>query len=414
VKDTRHSINSIPLSLLAALAISLTACGGSNDPVAVAADTGSVAADTGSVAADTGSVAADTGSVAADTGSVAVDTGLVAPDTGITTEDTGTTPTDTGTSTGTNVPGKVVHKEMVDGVVREFIVYVPEKAKGSTKVPVVFIVHGTSQDGEHFYSESKWKEKADVEGMITVFPTALSYCYKEDENADGDFVDPGERRVTTKWNAGQFDPAKMPLCTAAEIAALEPGTRARADHPLQDDVAYFKFLLDFLGKKYAYDAKRVYATGFSNGAQMAARLGNDLPDRFAAVAAHAGPMAVTPVPAAKPITFLFSVGSVDDRFTAPGTPIPIAESTGTLPAFKRITDDFLIAGQMQPTYVYDEPKAGMKKMSRFHYAASKVGATNSVTTVVIEGCFHQYPNGINHPLVMANALWDLFKTRTVP
>ena len=53
-------------------------------------------------------------------------------------------------------------------------------------------------------------------------------------------------------------------------------------------------------------------------------------------------------------------------------------------------------------------------MSRFVYSKSNVGATNTVTAVLIEGCFHVYPNGTNHPLVMADALWEIFKTRTVP
>jgi polyhydroxybutyrate depolymerase len=327
--------------------------------------------------------------------------------------DTRTTPTDTAASARANVAGKMVHKEMVEGREREFIVYVPEKAKGSAPVPVVFIVHGTSQDGEHFFAESRWKEKSDAEGIITVFPTALTYCYKEDENADGDFDDPGERRVTTKWAAGHLgDPKELPLCNAEELATLTAANRAKADHPLQDDVAFFEFMLDFLAEKYAIDAKRVYATGFSNGACMTSRLGNDRPHRFAAVAAHAGGMNVAPVAAEKPITFVFSVGNVDDRFTA--TSIPLSESLATSPAFSNIVDDYLTAANVASTYTYDEPSASGKTMSRFVYAKSNVGASNMVVAVVIEGCFHQYPNGTNHPLVMANALWDVFKTRSLP
>ena len=35
-------------------------------------------------------------------------------------------------------------------------------------------------------------------------------------------------------------------------------------------------------------------------------------------------------------------------------------------------------------------------------------------SAVIEGLGHQYPNGINHPVVMANALWEIFRTQALP
>ncbi len=274
------------------------------------------------------------------------------------------------------------------------------------------MLHGTSGDGEKFFQISHWKEKSDAEGIISVYPSALTYCLHEDENGDGDFTDPGERHVTTKWASGQLgDPAVMPLCSASELAALTPENRALADHPLRDDMAFFATMLEFLGKNYGVDAKRIYATGFSNGAQMTSRLGVEMSDRFAAIAAHAGPLAFTPKPASRPLTMVFSVGNIDDRFTPSGTPIPIAETTATIPAFKRITGDYLTAGQLVDSYVYDEPRAGL---ARWSYTKSAVGAKNKFLTVLIDKCTHQYPNGDNHPLVMADALWDLFKTESLP
>jgi polyhydroxybutyrate depolymerase len=375
------------LGSVAALAMSIVACGG-DDPSTSPGDGGVLGSDTNVPASDDG------GDAPSDTAKPPTDV----------------TPTPTG-----NVPGKYVHRETVDGQTREFIVYVPEKAKGTTPVPVVFVVHGSNQGGEHFYVESHWKEKADEVGLIAVFPTALTYCYKEDENGDGDYDDPEEHSVGTKWAAGSLgDPTKLPLCTADELAALPPAAKAKADHPLADDVAYFRFMLDFLGKRYAHDAHRVYVTGFSNGAGMASRLGNELPDRFAVAAAHAGTMGVTPVPAARPITFVFSLGNVDDRFTEKGSPIPLTEGVSKDPRFDRIVTPYLTSAQLAPTYVYDQLKAGTRDLSRFVYSTSNIGATNTFTALIVQGCFHQYPNGTNHPLVLADFLWDIFEKRALP
>lgn len=48
------------------------------------------------------------------------------------------------------------------------------------ETPVVFMFHGTDQNGEQFYNISGWKEVGDAQNILTVFPSALSYCVKED------------------------------------------------------------------------------------------------------------------------------------------------------------------------------------------------------------------------------------------
>lgn len=311
-----------------------------------------------------------------------------------------------------NTPGKYVHTLELEGSKRELIVYVPEKARGTAPVPVVFMIHGTSGDGEKFYDISGWKQKSDAEGIISVYPSALTYCLYEDDNGDGDFDDPGERKVTTKWASGQLgDPARMPLCSAATLAGLPAAEKALADHPLRDDMAFYRSMLDLLTKSYTVDAKRIYATGFSNGAQMSARLGAEMADRFAATASHAGPMAIEAKAAARPITMVFSVGNLDDRFTPTGAPIPIAESTAAIPMFTRITTDFLTTAQLASEYVYDQPKPGI---ARWTYGKSAVGAKNLFVAALVENCTHEYPNGKNHPMVMADALWEIFKTESLP
>src|SRR5207253_11219090 len=59
-----------------------------------------------------------------------------------------------------------------------------------------------------------------------------------------------------------------------------------------DDIAFLREMLDDLGKMVNVDAKRVFATGMSNGGMMCYRLAAEMADRIAAIAPVAGTMAV--------------------------------------------------------------------------------------------------------------------------
>ncbi|MFZ1255451.1 MAG: hypothetical protein WAR77_03820, partial [Saprospiraceae bacterium] len=64
---------------------------------------------------------------------------------------------------------------MLDGHVRECIIVKPSTAPPVGGYPVVFMLHGTSGDGEKFYNISGWKELGQAENFITVFPSSLSW-----------------------------------------------------------------------------------------------------------------------------------------------------------------------------------------------------------------------------------------------
>ncbi len=55
-----------------------------------------------------------------------------------------------------------------------------------------------------------------------------------------------------------------------------------------DDVAYTRALLADLGRRIAVDGRRVFASGFSNGAAMTQRLGCEAAETFAAIASVSG------------------------------------------------------------------------------------------------------------------------------
>ncbi len=96
---------------------------------------------------------------------------------------------------------------VVEGALREFIIYRPAQLPVDRKTPVVFAFHGTGGSGENFYQDSGWREKADAEGFMTVFPSALRYHIFDETLVRGDQVLTNVQRFTTKWNF--FDLEKL-------------------------------------------------------------------------------------------------------------------------------------------------------------------------------------------------------------
>lgn len=304
-----------------------------------------------------------------------------------------------------NVAGARTHTVELDGLAREFIVYTPEGAAGDIAAPVVFMLHGTSGDGQRFFDGSGWRELADREGFIAVFPSSLTLCWLEDVNHDGDILDRDDINVRTRWNAGQ-DSSEEPLCTAQQTAALPAPTRAKLDHPLPDDVEFVRRMLAVLSSEYSVDRARIYVSGFSNGGQMASRLMVDLDEEFAAIAVAAGNLGLLAEPASHPLPLVFSVGSVDDRFLAAAgvSELPLDEAIFDLPLMAKIRDDFLTVGQLANEYTVAEVKSSLGRVVTFRFATSLVGADNAFHFVVMEGVAHDYPRAL------PTALWTVFQS----
>jgi poly(3-hydroxybutyrate) depolymerase len=193
----------------------------------------------------------------------------------------------------------------VDGQRRRFEVYVPRHRPVTGPLrPVVFMFHGSSGTGEQFLKGSGWREQADATGLVAVFPTGLRYRV----------LDSG--RLSTKWNS--FD-----LADEVDLDERPAGYPDDAPFPA-DDVGFVDSIMGDLGRRLPIDRDRVYASGFSNGANFAARLAVERSQLLAAAAFSAGGLS-TPQSTARPIPMWLTAGTLDDRILAQTGPPPLTE-----------------------------------------------------------------------------------------
>ncbi|MEX0644857.1 MAG: PHB depolymerase family esterase [Parvularculaceae bacterium] len=138
-----------------------------------------------------------------------------------------------------------------DGVERSYLIYAPPAKNGAAR-PIVIVLHGGGGNAENAVRMTGFTEKARAEGFIAVYP-----------NGTGRF-----RNALFTWNAGH-------CCSSAMRGDI-------------DDVGFIAAVIDDVASRFGGDPNRVYATGMSNGAMMAHRLGRDLSDKIAAIAPVVG------------------------------------------------------------------------------------------------------------------------------
>lgn len=271
----------------------------------------------------------------------------------------------------------------IDSAYRNFLIHVPTSYDSSAPVPMVFMLHGSSGDGTKFYNISKWVEKADQENFIAVFPTARSYYLAENGNC------------STKWSSGGLS------------SELEPNA------PIKDDIPFLRGLADLCINTFNIDTSRVYISGFSNGGGFTkSRVMHEMHDVFAATATAGG--------FGLPDTFNIAdsiyrphyeiVGGVDPKvisglgLTLDSIPISPVDYM----AIDEIED---VINNMRATLNLDTGNTidfSPSMFNVFTYHEDLSGQENEYNISVIYNLAHQYPNGVNHPVIAVDILWPWF------
>jgi len=133
----------------------------------------------------------------------------------------------------------------VDGTSRSYYLYVPDNV--GTNPALVFSLHGASGHSSDYSPFGK--AEADKKGCIVVYPQGLDQYF-------------------------------------AIFGGYVPGWNATGEN--NEDIKFFKAIIEDVKKYHAFDAKRVYCCGFSNGGMMTYAAANAASDVFAAFAAISG------------------------------------------------------------------------------------------------------------------------------
>jgi poly(3-hydroxybutyrate) depolymerase len=198
---------------------------------------------------------------------------------------------DTQGAAGTGyAPGVNCRTVELDGIDRRYLVYIPRGLTG--RAPVVIMFHGSSGTGEQFLRTSGWREKADREGLIAVFPTGLRYRV----------LDSGRR--VTKWN-------DYSLASEVDLDELPPGYPEGSPMPA-NDIGFMDLVMEDLHAELPIDRRRVYVSGFSNGANFAARVAADRAAHVAAAAYSGGGLTEVREPA-RPVPTYVTAGTRDAK-----------------------------------------------------------------------------------------------------
>jgi poly(3-hydroxybutyrate) depolymerase len=168
----------------------------------------------------------------------------------------------------------------IDGLTRTYIVHVPTCHDPSTLMPVVIVFHGGGGTAKAAMWETGWTDKADKEGFLAVFPEGT----RLDLSKPARFV--GSPQT---WNDG----------SRRDIGAV---VRNAAD------VEFVRRMIEDLETRFRIDKSRIYATGFSNGASMAFRVGRELPGTIAAIAPVAGSDWLEQEKIDRPVSLLYITG----------------------------------------------------------------------------------------------------------
>ncbi|MGH7788097.1 MAG: alpha/beta hydrolase family esterase [Candidatus Binatia bacterium] len=169
----------------------------------------------------------------------------------------------------------------------------PDSVRAQSPVPLLLDFHGFGHSGAGVWNVSAFRPLAERAAFITVYPEGLPVALRLR----------GEVHTHAGW----------------EIYSAE-GNR---------DLAFVAALLDDLEQRYCIDRRRIFSTGFSNGAFFSALLACTMADRIAAVApVSGGPLPLTCAPP-RGVPILIQHGRQDDL-------IPIAAAHTMRDDWRRI------------------------------------------------------------------------------
>ena len=351
--EARSAVFPSALALLVAMTLSASACGSDGGSAAAGGDEGGPGTGDGTEGGATNPDGSPVNTADGAGSDAAVDTA----------------PTCTGKTGGAGDRSVML---TVDGKARMFDLHVPPTYDATKRTPLVFLFHGYTMTAAQIATATHFAATADARGLIVAFPTGIG----------------------SSFNAGD--------CCGQALSDMV------------DDVSFTRAMITSVSGEYCVDAKRTFATGFSNGGFLAYRLACDLADKIAAVAPVSGGLRLdaSACKPARPVP-LFHVHGTNDLLVpydggGAGNAKPVSAS---IDAFKTLNGCAAGAG----TVVFTKDDVSCTKWS-----GCTAGADVELCTVTGGG--HQWPGGDQLPygpslsanLDTSSAVADFFAAHPMP
>jgi polyhydroxybutyrate depolymerase len=237
------------------------------------------------------------------------------------------------------------------GLTRTFLVHVPASYTGSAAVPLVIVYHGLGGTGQGMALLTHFSKVADKYGFIAVYPDGINKAWLS--------------------NAGV------------------------------DDLAFTRDLVKYLEAKYKIDARRVYATGMSNGGFMCFGLAYGVSDVFAAFAPVSAllPSATVYLTFPRPVPIHVIQGTADPLVPYNGGALsPLVPSKGTVMSAPATASYFAkLDGCATPGTTVSLPNTVTTDgctATRLTYSGGK--NSTEVILITVTGGGHTWPKGIQY------------------
>ena len=135
---------------------------------------------------------------------------------------------------------------LINGIYRQFIIYVPSIYKSSQPTPLIFNFHGRNSNACKQMRYGDFRKISDTANFIILHPQGLK-----------------DNSGVTHWSLG---------------------------HSKIDDIGFLISLYSHIVSNYNINLDRVYSTGMSNGGYMSYYLACNMSDKIAAIASVSGAM----------------------------------------------------------------------------------------------------------------------------
>jgi len=275
-------------------------------------------------------------------------------------------PTAAPTPAATIAPGDSRRTLTIGGMERSYLLHVPTDLAADEPLPLVLVFHGLSGDGNAIVQTTGFNALSDAYGFLVAYP-----------NGSG----PAGR---FSWNAGS-------CCGYANQNNI-------------DDTAFVRGILSDLGTTARIDSKRIYATGFSNGAMLSYLLGCEMSDTFAAVAPVAGTLLTNTCRPLQPVSIIHIHGLNDVSVPYTGGSNPAA--VGAFPSVEWSIAVWAALDNCPLTHRTEQNGP----VTHYVYSPCKNGT--AVELFAIQGIGHAWPPASILPT--SQIIWNFFVAHPKP